>query len=86
MDQAKIEPIARQTFNLCLSAGLSEAEAIAALAWAGVMLCTAHSFSIEELKLKTSNLPKAVELYTSANFNAFALALKTLTESEETVQ
>lgn len=76
MDKAKIEPTARECFKLLLSAELNEAEAIATLSWAGVMLLTAHSQSIAELKLKVEHLPEAVKLYTLANARAFEAALK----------
>lgn len=76
MNTSRTEPAAKQIFTTCLEAGLSEQEAVQALCFAGIMLLSAHSQTIEQLHSKAAGLPEVVRLYISANVKAFEAALR----------
>lgn len=76
MNTHRIEPIAKAIFTSCLEAQLTEQEAIQALCFAGIMLLSAHSETIEQLSTKAAGLPEVVRLYFSANVKAFEAALR----------
>ena len=80
MDSTKVDLAARAMTTSMLE--LSEAEAIAALSWAGVMLLTYHSKSIAELHEKVSTLPATMGAFLKANVEAFARAKAELEAQE----